>query len=814
MVEGTNRQAMSNMIREPRILYPTANRSVPPGAKGELGGISRRPPRRHLAAAYLATACLASLSLLTVACGDPEVEVPEHTAIDLLAQFEHADVQRSTEEIDLGTAAARRYQVSGWADVHRQLDGEDRVATWTMGDRAELDFFVSRPVDLQLSWRCAPVEAHGTRSMALSLNGSALAEVDLGGGLREYSQDLPADRLRRGWNRLLVEHQGSGQRGIKKDTRVLWDWVRFRPSTQEPPAGPLPKPVVRSEGGTLFVPFGSRIDYYLDLPARSVLVVDQVRSRGDAKGRLAVEWQPRDETVEGRHLTDLSASPKFALPLNGDSPIAGRLSLFAESPANPRDQAMGILIHRPRVSAAEEDAPAASAGPGASQATTDGTPADGDTGAPTDRQRPNILVYLVDTLRADHLGCYGYERPTSPRLDAFAEEAMLFENSQAQTPWTRASVASMLTGMWPQSHGTNGDDDALSEEAVTLAESLGAVGYRTVAITGNGNAARVAGFAQGFDYFKYLRNLRPDDPLATSADLNEAVFAWLDDNAEQQQPFLLWVHTIDPHAPYDPPEPFRSTFAAQVVDPQLGSIATIQKLNGQKESVSPQIIADLRALYDAEIAANDASFGALLDDLERRGLYEDLVVVFLSDHGEEFYDHGGWTHGKTLHSEMLDTPLLFRLPGATGGQRSTNIVQHVDLMPTLLEVAGAPRPEAVQGRSFLPLVLAPQAAQWVDQGMGFLDLRGRRGHSFIDGQWKLIQYEAAEVEGFPELYDRRQDRLETTNLAPMEPEQARFLAALRRRLEARLEAGLGPAMVDQAERAKVEAELRALGYIQ
>lgn len=791
MVEGTFRKAMSNMISDSLAPY-------------------RTPPRRFLLEArHFAAVCLALLSALTMACGSPEVVVPERTAIDLLDQFENADVQRSTEEIDLGTAAGLRYQISGWADANRQLDGEEGLATWTMGDRAELDFFVSRPTDLQMAWRCAPVQAHGTASMALSLNGSPLAEVDLDGGLRQYSQELPADRLKRGWNRLLIEHQGSGQRGIKKDTRVLWDWVRFRPVAQEPPTGPVPKPVVRPDGGTLFVPFGSRVDYYLDLPPQSVLVVDQVRSRGDAKGRLEVEWQPRDETQEGGRLKDLSASPKFAFPLNGEAPSAGRLSLFAVAPADPRDQAMGILIHRPRVSAAEEDV-----APPSGTMTAQPPPAGSPMAGSPDRQRPNILVYLVDTLRADHLGCYGYDKPTSPRLDAFAEEAVLFENSQAQTPWTRASVASMLTGMWPQSHGTNGDDDALSEEAVTLAESLKAVGYRTVAITGNGNAARVAGFAQGFDYFKYLRNLRSDDPLATSADINEAVFAWLDDHAEQEAPFLLWVHTIDPHAPYDPPEPFRSAFASQVEDPNLGSIAKIQELNRQKESVSPQIIADLRALYDAEIAANDASFGALLDDLERRGLYEDLVVVFLSDHGEEFYDHGGWTHGKTLHSEMLDTPLLFRLPGATHGQRSTNIVQHVDLMPTLLEVAAAPLPEAVQGRSFLPIILAPEASQWVDQGMGFLDLRGRRGHSFIDGEWKLIQYEEGDVEGFPELYDRRRDRLEATNLAPVEPEQARFLAALRRRQEARLEAGLGPAMVDEAERAKVEAELRALGYIQ
>lgn len=747
--------------------------------------------------------------LLHVACGSPSVDLPQDTAIDLIEQFELAEVLRSTEEIQLGEPSARRYQVAGWADANRELDGEDRRATWTVGDTAELTFFVLEPSDLTMTFRCSPVKPHGTKSMDLSLNGAPLTSIDLEPGLSNYTVPLPAKQLVAGWNRLGIAHEGTGQRGIMKDTRVLWDVVRFQAAASEGLSGPIPKPVARADRKTLFVPFGTRIDFYLDLPDQSVLVVDQIRSRGSAGGRLEVVWQNQDESAEPLRLQDLSAAPKLAFDL-GDGARSGRLSLLAMTNEPTRDQAMGILMHTPRVLGGDDpEAAVADVTPPPSVAQGEG----GATPPAVDRQRPNILVYLVDTLRADHLGVYGYELPTSPRLDAFAEEAMVFEGSQAQTPWTRASVASMLTGMWPQSHGTNGDDDALADEAVTLAEQLKSVGYRTVAVTGNGNAARVAGFAQGFDYFKYLRNLRPDDPLATSEDINEAVFSWLDQNAESEEPFLLWVHTIDPHAPYSPPEPFYSQFAEGVDAAGLGSIANIVKLSQQPEKVPDEVVEQLIALYDAEIAANDASFGILLDDLKRRGLYDDLVVVFLSDHGEEFYEHGGWTHGKTLHSEMLDTPMVFRLPGVAGG-RSPRIVQHVDLMPTLLEVAGAPIPSAVQGRSFVPLLLTPDSPSWVDQGMAFLDLRGRRGHSYVDGQWKLIQYEEGETPGFPQLYDRLRDREETTNLAPEDPERARFLAALRRRQEARLDAGLGPAVVDEAERAKVEAELRALGYIQ
>lgn len=746
------------------------------------------------------------MTLCLVSCSEDAVQVPEHKAFDLVAQFDLAEAERSTFEIDLGTSTARRFQVSGWSDASRALDSEERRASWTVGDDAELSFFVARKSDREVVLRCAPVVAHGTRSMALTINGHEWWTLDLEPGLQEHRQTLPGDMLVEGWNRMGIRHLGTGERGVRKDIRALWDYVRFGqdPATADRPE---PKPIARPQGETLFIPFDTRLDYYLDLTANSVLATRQLLSRGSATGRLEVTWQSDDPGVEPTKVDDLLSIPEFAFRLTGDVPQTGRLSLFALAGEPAQDQAKGILLYSPRIMAGQPPTPQVE------PPVVTPVPSGSSEVASTTRQQPNILVYLVDTLRADHLGAYGYPLDTSPNFDALAKEGVLFENAQAQSPWTRSSVASMLTGLWPQSHHTIGDDDALSDDAVTLAEGLRDAGYATTAITGNGNAARVAGFAQGFEYFKYLRNVRPGEPLATSADINDAVWAWLDDHAEDERPFFLWVHTIDPHAPYSPPESFHQKFAPGVDAEAKGSIATLQGLNS-KAKVDDATIKDMLALYDAEIAANDASFGQLLDDLRRRGLYEDLVIVFLSDHGEEFYDHGGWTHGKTLHNEMLDTPLIFRLPGTAGGIRSSNIVQHVDLMPTLLEVAGVEVPPSVQGRSFLSLVLTPQTASWEDQAMAHLDLRGRRGLTFVNSDWKLIQHREDAVDAFPELYDRRTDRLEGTNLAPGQPDKARFLASLVRRQEARLEAGLSPTVVDEAERAKVEDELRALGYIQ
>ena len=769
-----------------------------------------RPPFRPPFPPLFRAPCPAGwlIFALLAACGGETVEPPT-LALDLVALFDHATVRQPTAEIDFGHPSARGLMVNGWSPESREVGKDsERLATWSLDDGAEVELFVARPADGEIVLHCAAVKAgdETVERLSLDLNGEDWQEIELGEGWGTHTLSVTADRLRVGTNRIRIHHPRSDPAVGKGQRRVIWSALRVVP---RPPA--VAAPVARLERGSLFLPFGTRADFFLELPAGSELVLEQLRSRGDPTGRLAVEWQP-DAGVPVA-LDDLFSSPEFRLALTRESGAVGRLSFFALTDAAIEERSAGMVLSQPRVlTGSPPDGGAAKPEP-----TTGAT---GPTTRPAvpselaDIGRPNILVYLIDTLRADHLGAYGYPRPTSPHIDQLAAEGILFESSQAQSPWTRASVASVLTGLWPQIHGTNGDEDALADDAVTLAEVLSASGYRTAAITSNGNAARIAGFAQGFDYFKYLRNLRAGDPLATSEDVNRSVFDWLDRNTGEGQaetPFFLFVHTIDPHAPYTPPEPHRGRFAAEA-DPSLGSIERILEINRQ-ERVDDETVRQMIDLYDAEIAFNDASFGALVADLRERGLWGDLVVVVLADHGEEFYDHGGWTHGKTLYTEMLDTPLVLKMPGIEGGRREAGIVQHVDLMPTLLELVGADIPGGLQGRSFLPLLTRPEDT-WTARGVAHLDLRGRRGTSLLDPSWKLIQYVDGDHEGYPELYDRRRDRGEKNNLAPERPELARFLASLREAEEKRAGAGLGAAAVDPARQAEIEAELRALGYIQ
>lgn len=722
-------------------------------------------------------------------------------AFDLVKDFSLATVRQPTTTIDLGQRSSQPYLISGWYDGSFNFNkAAGGIGTWSLGSAAEIEFFVAKLTDLEVDFRCAPVVAASDPPWTLSLqvNGRDWQTLSLEPSMHEYRLELPVSFLEQGENRMRIIHTAPARAPTQafKDIRVLWDYIRLGEDTHDE----MLRPFARTDIDVVFIPFDNRLDFFLELPGQCVLTALNVRSRGSPTGRLKVVW--RDQEGQDEVLAiDYTSTPKFRLPFGRPSGSRGRLSLFALS-ANDRSEAStpGIIMESPKILAGGPAAEVAPAEPGVAQR------------PPGESTRSNVIIYLVDTLRADHLGCYGYDKVTSPHIDRFAQDGYLFENAQAQAPWTRASVASIFTGLWPQVHGANDDPDTLAGEAKTLAESLKELGYYTAAVTGNGNAHGPWGFDQGFDYFKYLSNVRSDEPLVVSEDINKAVFPLLDE-LSRNQPFLLFVHTIDPHAPYDPPEPYRSRLAGFVEDPEIGTIDAIEGLSLQHEPISEEQTRELWALYDGEIAANDESFGRFLAELDKHGFYEDSLIIFLSDHGEEFNDHGQWTHGKTLYSEMLDVPLIVKLPRGGGPVRVRQMVQHVDLYPTILQLVSGQAPNGIQGHSLLPL-LSEETAPWRDLAVASVDLRGRSATSLIDGSWKVIQRHDAGQDSFPELYDRGQDRAEKHNLAPAKPTLANLLATALKAQQASLGAKMEPSAIDSKELEKVAEELRALGYLQ
>jgi arylsulfatase A-like enzyme len=321
---------------------------------------------------------------------------------------------------------------------------------------------------------------------------------------------------------------------------------------------------------------------------------------------------------------------------------------------------------------------------------------------------PNVVLVSIDSLRADHLGCYGYGRATSPTLDRLADEGVLFENATSSTSWTLPAHASMFTGLPNSAHGLDAPARVLSPERATLAEALQARGYRTAGFWSGPFLHPRFGLGQGFDHyvncagFAFDSDPRRANDLAhedvTSPRLVEEVTRFLDDVGDQ--PFFLFVHMWDVHYDYIPPPPYDTLF-----DPDYDGPVDGRGVANALEDLAPRDLEHLIALYDGEIAWTDRHLGLMLERLDELGLAGDTVVLVTADHGEEFFEHGLFGHRKTLFEESIAVPLVVRAPGiGRRGLRVAEPVGIVDLAPTILELAGVPPLADVLGRSLVPLL--------------------------------------------------------------------------------------------------------------
>jgi arylsulfatase A-like enzyme len=302
-----------------------------------------------------------------------------------------------------------------------------------------------------------------------------------------------------------------------------------------------------------------------------------------------------------------------------------------------------------------------------------------------DAGAPLVVVYLVDALRADHLPLYGYPRDTAPELTRFARDGVVFDQAIAASSWTKPSVASLFTSLLPREHGCVRFLTPLDPGLVTLAERLRQAGYGTGAVVVNPHVgAKNMEFDQGFDQFEAL-------PVGRrAASVVDAALAFLD--ARRGQPAFVYVHTMDTHAPYRPPSPFDRRFPPF---PEPGREAARPFRDYEEPADRDRIVGQ----YDGAIAYGDREFGRFVAALRERGLYDRATIVFLADHGEEFLDHGGWEHGRTLYDELVRVPLVLKYAGRReAGRRVARQVQLVDILPTILKGQRLPVPGGIAGR--------------------------------------------------------------------------------------------------------------------
>lgn len=305
--------------------------------------------------------------------------------------------------------------------------------------------------------------------------------------------------------------------------------------------------------------------------------------------------------------------------------------------------------------------------------------------------RPNILFLMLDTLRADHLSGYGYERQTSPVLDEFAKQNLKAAFALSAAPWTPASVASMLTGMYPSSHGMMPPNDRilakkgfarLSDNLETLPEVLQRLGYTTAGVSPNPWITQQFGYTQGFEQFFFI-DREPANKIAESG--REIIEAW--NKKGNTKPFFLYLHFIDPHDPYAPPAGYDTKFSGGLLQSPFTYTADMQqKIN----------------LYDGEISFLDSELGKFFNWLKDKKLYDDLMIVIVSDHGEQFMEHGDERHGYKLYNEEVHIPLMLKTGRAKdSGRVITETVSTVDIFPTILERLGNKAPSTLPGISLL-----------------------------------------------------------------------------------------------------------------
>jgi arylsulfatase A-like enzyme len=348
------------------------------------------------------------------------------------------------------------------------------------------------------------------------------------------------------------------------------------------------------------------------------------------------------------------------------------------------------------------------------------------------RPAPLVVVYLVDTLRADHTTVYGYERDTTPELARFAQDAVVFDQAIAQAPWTKPSIASLLTSLTPGRHGVILLRDTLAYSNVTLAEMLAERGYATGAVITNSVIySDGTYFDQGFDSFTGIHGPR-DRPtkIVEAAPAVDTALAWLD--TRRGQPAFLFVHTMDPHVPYTPPPPFDRRYEPYPAPGHPGA-------DPRTDYTEPLDRERLVAQYDGEIAYGDREFGRFVAELKTRGLYDDALIVFLSDHGEEFLDHGQWLHGRSVFDELIRIPLLVKFPhGRHAGRRVAEQVQEVDILPTVLASQGLPVPKqpTIAG---LPLQQALEGKNKARPALSELSHRGNVAYGVRTVQGKYVR---------------------------------------------------------------------------
>jgi choline-sulfatase len=646
--------------------------------------------------------------------------------------------------LDFGEASGAQYTLGGWLTG----TGEDHGFG---DDRALLGLSkvvkVAVPVEHSGASRLSlRVRSFAPTTLSVHVNGERVVDAPLDGKtFQVIDHVLPAERTKPGENllQLRVTKAGASPRG--GEATVALDWIRVSPAdvshaTSRPPALAELAKAAGERAPALSIGGGDQLAYTLEVPKNAELRAAFL-PKGGAK--LAINVERDGKPLETLHSGNAQAALRISLEKYAGEIV--RVSLRAEGGAESRAE-----LHEPEIVVVEPKT-----------ATTDAA----------HKPVKNIIIVLVDTLRADKLEVYkAGSRVKTPGLSTFLDSAAVMLNSRTPENWTKPSVASLLSSLLPWQHNAFTGEAVVPSSVELLPELLKDRGYYTGAFIANGYVSDKFGFKQGWHtYRNYIREGRRTIAQEVAADVVE----WLD-SRPKDKPFFLYMHTIDPHVPYKPPKSFLdmydpAPYAGPVDFSKTNELLEKIKIGSLKLNDRDKV--RLEALYDGEISYHDVHFAATLRALKERDLQDETAIVVTADHGEEFWDHGSVGHGHSVYDELLRVPMIVRIPGLTEGkQRLPDSVSLVDVMPTLLDAVGQEKPEHLVGESFLRELQGSGSSAPRATVSGFMQSWRTLG----TGSLKLIQRAPENMW----LYDVAQDPGETKDVAKERPIALRYARAM------------------------------------
>jgi arylsulfatase A-like enzyme len=690
---------------------------------------------------------------------------------------------------------------TGWYGLeHVEKTGPWSGFSWA-ASAATVYFAAPSSSEVDLAARCAPFAYAGAapQTMTPFLNGTALPAVALAADWHEVRVPLPSQLLRRPINTLELRFAHTAQpsrvigSGDPRELSAAFDQLAVLPRGRvlDAPAsrmegdGARRSVTLRSEGLAIPLPAAQRYRERFGAvqPSKSGLQVALELWSGDGSRR---------EIRRGAADRLSNRSIDFQASGRGASMLLLRLEGEHGGPPSP-SATVSLELSAPEVLQPLPPAPGGA-------------------------RPPDIFLYLIDTLRADALGAYGSKLGLTPRIDAFAREAIAYERATAPSSWTLPSTVSILSGVYPFEHGMIETGDSLPAGAPWLPEELAKAGYETAAFS-QWPLGRSFGVQRGFgNYYLDVRLAKK-----SYSELARGLF-WQHDfgREDPRRPLFAYVHVSDPHAVYDPTGEDRALAdrSPGTLPPQLYNTQIFLAEGYGKNAADT---AHLRALYEGEVRHADRQFGAFLDLLRYLGRYDQSLVILVSDHGEEFYEHGGFDHGRTLYEELLHVPLIVKLPGEQTGLRISQRVSTLDLTPTILmllgrsfgelRLHGKPLPMTAGGPAAAERPLFSQVRVGASATQGAVDLA-----AVTAGQIKCV-HSALKVDRFGkpassfQIFDLSADPGERTPLAESDSGSAACREELGRWLSRAQE---GEKARDQRQRQLPPEEiqrLRALGYL-